>query len=388
MTLAENLKDPNKTLKVLALDTETTTSNKGQPYDPRNFLVCISWCNSRSQGASRITPQLLEALQRVIDDADLIVGFNFKFDLHWLTKAGLKLDHKPIWDCQNAEFVITRQQQRYPSLEDCAVKYGLGNKIDVIKNEYWDKGINTDQIPWPILREYATMDAVLTYKLYEAQLPFLSGGQIQLLRLLNEDLKVLKEMETNGIIYDQELCTSRSSELQIRIDELSATLNNFYPDVPINWNSPDQLSAFLYGGIIKQEVREHVGFFKSGAKAGEPKYAKRVIEHQLPRLYEPLKGSEMSKEGIFATNADTLLKLKGKQGPLKVLLELAKLDKLNGTYYKGIPDLNAEMNWPQATIHGQFNQVVAQTGRLSCEKPNLQNFASDLQDIFVTRYEN
>ncbi len=116
------------------------------------------------------------------------------------------------------------------------------------------------------------------------------------------------------------------------------------------------------------------------------KNTKVTVTHQLPRLYEPLKGSEMAKEGFFSTSEDTLLKLKGKQGPLTVLLELSKMEKLLGTYYRGLPKLNVEMNWENGVLHGTFNQCVAQTGRLSSTKPNLQNFASELKDVFISRY--
>lgn len=306
--------------------------------------------------------------------------------MHWLQKCGLRLDHKRLYDCQNAEFVITRQQQRYPSLEDCAIKYNLGHKIDVIKSEYWDKGINTDAIPWPLLREYAKQDARLTLSLYEAQKAHITSAQAVLLRVLNEDIKVLQEMEHNGLVYDTRLCEERGAELETRIAELRNTLDAFYPDVPINWASGDQLSAFLYGGTISQTVKKHTGFYKTGAKKGEPKYSNVVIEHQLPRLYEPLPKTELAKAGFWSTNEDTLLKLKGKKGPLTVLLELSKLEKLLGTYYHGIPKLNAAMYWEDGVLHGTFNMVVAQTGRLSCMKPNLQNFASELKDIFITRY--
>jgi DNA polymerase I-like protein with 3'-5' exonuclease and polymerase domains len=37
-------------------------------------------------------------------------------------------------------------------------------------------------------------------------------------------------------------------------------------------------------------------------------------------------------------------------------------------------------------LHGSFNQTTAATGRLSSSKPNLQNFATELQDIFISRY--
>ncbi len=378
-------------MRVLAIDTETTTHNKGAPFDSRNFLVCISWAHKidnapMTVGASRLTSELIAALQKLVDEADLIVGFNFKFDMHWLQKVGLRLDHKRLYDCQNAEFVISRQQLRYPSLEDCAIKYDLGHKIDVIKSEYWSKGINTDAIPWPILRTYAIQDAKLTLLLYEAQKAHITSAQAVLLRVLNEDIKVLQEMEQNGLVYDEDLCKERGDKLQAEIEGHRNTLNAFYPDVPINWASGDQLSAFLYGGTVSQTVKQHVGFFKTGVRKGEPKYKNVVIEHQLPRLYEPLPKSELAKDGYWSTNEDTLLKLKGKKGPLKILLELSKMEKLLGTYYAGLPKLNAEMHWPRGILHGTFNMVVAQTGRLSSSKPNLQNFAGELKDIFITRY--
>lgn len=314
------------------------------------------------------------------------MGFNFKFDYHWLQKFGVDLSAARLWDCQITEFVLERQQNRYPSLENSCVKYDLGHKIDIIKTEYWDRGINTDDIPWPVLKPYAVQDADLTLKLFHTQQALVKPAQRRLLALLNADLHVLQEMERNGIVYDESLCEARSAELDVQIQERQSILDAFYPDIPILWSSGDQLSAFLYGGVITQTVKDHDGFFKSGAKVGQPRFRNREVHHQLPRLYQPLKGTELKKEGVWATNEDTLLKLKGKQGPLKVLLELSKLEKLNGTYYKGMPKLNREMSWEPNVLHGSFNQVVAATGRLSSDKPNLQNFASDLQDIFTTRY--
>jgi DNA polymerase-1 len=322
-----------------------------------------------------------------VDEADLIIGFNFKFDYHWLQKIGVNLSEKRLWDCQVCEFVLERQRNPYPSLDETSEKYSLGRKIDVIKTEYWDKGIDTDQIPWPILKEYAVQDAVLTYRVYETQQQHITTPRMRaLLSLMFADLHILAEMEKNGITYDEELCATRGSELDAKINEIRSSLDAVYPDIPINWGSGDQLSSFLYGGTIKQTVKDHVGFFKTGKQVGQPRYRNREVQHQLPRLYTPLKGTELAKEGFYSTNEDTLLKLKGKQGPLKMLLELSKLEKLNGTYYRGLPKLNEEMSWPKGYLHGNFNQCVAQTGRLSSTKPNLQNFASELQDVFITRF--
>ena len=58
------------------------------------------------------------------------------------------------------------------------------------------------------------------------------------------------------------------------------------------------------------------------------------------------------------------------------------------TYYQGLPKLITEMNWEYGKIHGQLNQCVARTGRLSSSKPNLQNFDSEIKNLFGSRYEN
>lgn len=372
------------TAKIIPLDTEATIYNKGNPYDSRNSLVCFSYVDSDgSAQAVRWNEVGRACCHSVVASADLLVGFNFKYDLHWLKKHGIKISC-PIWDVQLAEFILSHQQWRFPSLNDTCLKYNIPTKLDIVKTEYWDKGIQTDQIPWHILEEYAAHDALITLKCYHAQLERMTPAQVMLCKLQCMDLLILQEMEANGLVFDESLCVSRSEETEKQIIDIREQLASIYPNVPINFGSNDHVSAFLYGGVIKEEAKEHIGFFKSGEREGQPKYKNIVIEHVLPRLYEPLKGSEMQKEGNYATDEATLKKLKGKKSTVQLLLDLAKLEKRNGTYYKGLVKLREEMHWPEGLLHGQFNQCVAATGRLSSSKPNLQNFDSSLQDIFIT----
>jgi DNA polymerase I-like protein with 3'-5' exonuclease and polymerase domains len=375
-------------MNILALDTESTTFNKGTPYDSRNKLVCYSFATPDDATALQWDEKQVKNCQALINCSDLIVGFNFKYDYHVLGKRGIDLTKKTIWDVQLAEFILSNQTQKFPSLNDTCIKYGISQKLDVVKNEYWDKGINTDEIPWPVLRDYAAHDAKVTLECYHAQLKLMSPRQIQLCKVMCMDMHVLKEMEATGLPFDEQLCAKRAQEVDDQISEIKRKLSAIYPNVPINFGSGDHLSAFLYGGVVKEDGKEHIGFFKSGLKAGQPKYKNVIIEHLLPRLYEPLKGSALLKEGMFATDEATLKKLKGKKSTVELLLELSKLEKLNGTYYKGLVALRKEMHWPPGYLHGQFNQCVAGTGRLSSSKPNLQNFASELQDIFVSKYSD
>ena len=375
-------------MNILSLDCETTTFNKGNPYDSRNKLVCYSWCNEVSNSAVLWNDDARHNLQLELDGSrhPTVVGFNFKFDYHWLAKNGVDLSKSNIWDVQIAEFILSNQTNRFPSLNDTCVKYGIQKKLDVVQLEYWDKGINTDEIPWPVLRDYAAHDAKVTLECYHAQVKLMTPKQRQLCRLMCMDMHVLREMEATGLPFDEQLCAKRAREVDDQVSEITRKLTAIYPHVPINFGSGDHLSAFLYGGIVKEDSKEHIGFFKTGVKAGQPKYKNIVIEHVLPRMYEPLKGSALQKEGMFATDEGTLRKLRGKKQVVQLLLELAKLEKLNGTYYKGLVALREKMHWPVGYLHGQFNQTTAGTGRLSSSKPNLQNFASELQDIFVSKY--
>jgi DNA polymerase I-like protein with 3'-5' exonuclease and polymerase domains len=208
-----------------------------------------------------------------------------------------------------------------------------------------------------------------------------------LFQIACEDLKILGEMERNGLAYDPDLITKRAAETRIEMEKVDKQLNSVYPELGLNFGSGDQLSAFLYGGTIKRIHREPVGVYKTGLKIGEVRYKLTEVEHQLPRLVEPLPKSELQKEGFYSTDEGTLRKLKGSAARkyVPLLLERARLEKLLGTYYEGIPKLVTKMNWEPGYIHGQFNQVVAATGRLSSVKPNLQNFAGEIEDVFISR---
>lgn len=371
---------------ILAWDLETTTYNKGHPFDPRNKIVC--WSYAYDDVANAATWPDHKECQHLIDQAKLIVGFNFKFDLQWAVKEGIKYNPVRVWDVQIAEYILSHFTHMYPSLNEVCEKYGLESKLDIIKLEYWDKGINTDAIPLSVLLPYAKQDAKLTLQCYHKQIATMTPAQITLCRLMCQDLSILREMEANGLPFDEDLCKKRSEELDVQISEINKTLSAYHPNVPIKFTSNDHLSAFLYGGVVKEDSKELIGFYKTGLKAGQPKFKNIVIEHHLPRLYTPLKGSEMAKEGNYAVDEGTLRRLKGKSNIVSKLLELAKMEKLNGTYYKGLIKLRTTMNWPVGVLHGNYSQTGTRTGRLSSQKPNQQNMAGDIQEVFVSRYND
>lgn len=220
----------------------------------------------------------------------------------------------------------------------------------------------------------------------------------KLFRIACADLLVLQEMEWNGLLFDRENAEQYASELQTQIDELTRKWSVLIGKDCVSISSGKHVSAILYGGTLTEEHRIPAGYYKSGAKKGQVKYARADIEHVFPRLVDPMKNSESARgkqdDGScteWSVSEDNLkqLKAKGKAKELiKIVLEYRKLEKLRGTYLVGYPKLIDEKGWKGNMLHGQFNQTVAVTGRLSSSSPNLQNMDKETKQFIVSRYAN
>ena len=159
-------------MNVLILDVETTISNKGNPFDLTNKLVCVGL---KWKDQLYIEYDHFDTIQKYIDFGYILVGFNIKFDLHWLRRIGIDISKIRVWDCQVAEFILNNQQTKYPSLDEAALKYGYPPKIDNIKLNYWDKGICTSKVPRDELSDYLTQDLLLTEQVFKIQYKQFTG---------------------------------------------------------------------------------------------------------------------------------------------------------------------------------------------------------------------
>jgi len=371
---------------VLTIDYETTTHEKGNFHSNKNKAVCLGVKLDNDPTNAWFFPNNLA--EDFLGDEDLVIAFNAKFELGWSRRLGYEMP-KAVWCVQLAEYMLDRQKP-YPSLEETAQKYGLSSKLDIVATEYWDKGLCTTDVPKDILSEYCIQDVELTYAIYLIQLKQFQTrpALFRLFKLACQDLLVLAEMEWNGLPYNEHLCKERAAECEKEKLQIESVLGAIYPDILLNFNSGDQLSAFLYGGTIVQTVKQPIGVYKTGERKGQVKFQNVDIEHKLPRLVEPLKNSELKKPGFYATDEGTLKKLKGPFAKkyVSLILRLAKLDKLVGTYYEGFPKLNKTMDWNESMLYPNYNQCVTQTGRLSSSRPNGQNISGDTADIIVSVY--
>lgn len=388
---------------VLTFDVETNTVNKGNPFTASGKLISYSLkLDSEPVTFSYHTAiDFLTALRKGFEGAKLIVGFNLKFDLHWAARMGVRPHERVrIWDCQIAEFIITGQQGTYPSLDECLAKYGLPAKDDKVA-EYWALGVDTEFIPIDELQVYNDLDVELTYRLYLLQREMMTEKQQKLCMLMGLDLLVLKEMESNGIKFDVELCKEKERETAAQLKTITDELLGYAPTPDINLDSGQHLSCWLYGGKFEIDYPvEYETVYKSGPRKGETytKVQHNLTVYECPPLFKPLPRSETKLKkklgdeeiSIYFTNEDTLLKLrkptKTHRRIIELLLKRAELAKLVETYYSALPKLLDEMGWGEY-LHGQYNQVGARTGRLSSNKPNMQNFSGDVDQLLVSRFD-
>ena len=150
-------------------------------------------------------------------------------------------------------------------------------------------------------------------------------------------VKVLGEMQVNGMYVDKDELTKFGDELKEQIEVLKKEIYELCGE-EFNINSTQQLGVILF------------------EKLGLPVYKK-------------------TKKG-YSTDVDILEKLKGEHPVIEKILEYRSLMKLNSTYVEGlIPYINEKTK----RIHSYFHQTITATGRISSTEPNLQNIP--------TRYE-
>ena len=387
----------------LFIDGETTGATNdsfGSPFNPDNRLVYFGYRLGTNSNCLPIEfaglpyGHNLSDIREKFQENPLVVGFNTKFDLHWLRRYSVPYP-KVIWDCQYAQYCIWRQKRPYPSLNDCLKEYGYPLKLDIVETEYWNKEIDTDQVPEDLLVEYLEGDLVRTQWVFEAQCRYLADKPelLKLIQLGNMDILVTAEMEWNGIYYNNEKSIQKGNELNERILNIDRELDLLAVpsgDVPTDWNSNDFVSCVLYGGLVKQKYREtYEQVLKSGEVKKKERWAFREVP--LPTLVKPLAKTKLAKEGFYATSEDVLIKLKAKATKkvtkiIDLLLERSKLEKLVSTYYHGFPKIYQRKNWVNDIYHPNLNHVKTRTGRLSSTDPNGQNIPDSVRELIESGY--
>ena len=161
------------------------------------------------------------------------------------------------------------------------------------------------------------------------------------LKLFNEIemplVKVLSEMQYNGMYLDKEELVLFGKELKNQLEVLTKEIYSLAGE-EFNINSTQQLGTILFEKL-------------------------------------KLTSSKKTKKG-YSTDVDALEKIKNEHPIVEKILEYRSLMKLNSTYVEGIiPFINEKTK----RIHSYFHQTVTATGRISSTEPNLQNIPTRIE---------
>ena len=101
-----------------------------------------------------------ELLQDALNNVDVLIGHNIKFDISWLRECGFKYDNH-LYDTMVAEYVLASARRWGLSLEVVAEKYGVEKKKD-LGSQYLKDGKTFYDIPYDIIEEYGRVDVEAT----------------------------------------------------------------------------------------------------------------------------------------------------------------------------------------------------------------------------------
>ena len=381
---------------VTVIDLETSVkcpigTNKGNPHWPENKIVMAGFKHKR---IPRIVCQDRKSFTTACEMADtfsrtVFAGVNIPFDLQHMYKEIKTVYDKRgqirVWDCQIAEYLLTRQQHKYPSLDEMSSKYGGTLKDDEVK-KHWENGGETEDIPKAKLEEYLKNDIVNTGIVFRAQLAeAVERDMMPLIMAQMEAAMAITEMQYNGICVNTAEVgaglVSLVKDIRLAKDALnSIALSTDVPEHLINLDSPKSLSLIMFGGTVKEKVKVLDGMYKNG----NPKFRTDLVDKQYKGLGYPTTGVSPTIHG-WSTNDNTLKSLPASTFT-SALQTLRELRKNYSTYYEPL----TQIVFPDGCVHQNLNMTATQTGRLSCTEPNLQNITdkhkSDIKKVYISRF--
>ena len=165
-------------------------------------------------------------------------------------------------------------------------------------------------------------------------------------------INVLAQMEINGVNLDIPRLRLYGAECRQELNSITKQIRQLCEDPQLNIASPKQLGTLLFEKL------------KIDPKA------------------------KLTSGKQYATDEETLLSLKERHAVIPLILDYRSVSKILSTYIEPLP---AMINPNTGRIHTTFNQSLTATGRLSSQKPNMQNIpireerGKELRKLFIPR---
>ncbi len=365
--------------KVLGLDTETTGLRK-----PKDAAVMLSLSDGKTRYVFWFNtfPEVVDLLQD--PSRDLILA-NAPYDLWMLANIGVDVLAKTertryrIYDIQVMHHLYCDYQ---PHGLKWLGKRFLGIHMRDLEDTLGIKSIKADTDLFGAMvrnrtsvARYAGLDALVTIRVFDElkerlkqvridkkECPLWEGWEKDDPTLDTDNLTmwdyyrltelpfttVLYLCERRGIPLDAKTLMDKAPELEAEMQRIERWFCKKLQVPFANLGSPDFVAELFYGTL--QYTHDKV------TESGSPSVDDEVIGHWA----KTLKCDYSSK-----------------------LLKWRKASKFLGTYVNNLLDV-ATKHDGQYRIHPTMKQTGAKTGRLSAEKPNLQNQPPSVRDVFTS----
>ncbi|HOZ19441.1 MAG: DNA polymerase I [Bacteroidetes bacterium ADurb.Bin139] len=274
-------------------------------------------------------------------------GFKLKELMLPLWRQNISL-HGMLWDPELMHYLVNPERNHRPA--DLAIQYLNYFPADkpMENRNLFDAGQEDD----PGIQNLVT-EAFIAFHLKEPLQGVLrNDGTENLYSDLEMPLmEVLAAMEREGVKVDIRQLEEYGNELNSTALNIERQIREYAGDPALNVSSPKQV------GIV---------------------------------LYDKLKVDDRSRKGKkqYTTDEETLGALAHRHPIIPLILEYRSLKKLLSSYIESLPLLVDPVT---GRIHTTFNQTVTATGRLSSQKPNLQNIpireerGREIRKFFVPR---
>ncbi len=323
--------------KTICLDTETTGIDANEAE-----LVGLSF--SMKKGTGYYVPisderteaeQIVQYFKEVYEDENIVkVGQNLKYDATILRWYGVEL-RGPYRDTMIAHYLL--EPEKNHSMDYMAETYlnYAPIPIETLIGKRGIRQLNLRQVELEKVADYAAEDADITLQLEDFLFTKLKDNNLKKLYDQIEEplIRVLVDLEYEGINLDQKYLEDYSHELQAKILELESKIYK-QSEVHFNIGSPRQVGEILFD--------------------------KLKIPYRWRR----------TKTGQYSTDEDKMSELATQHEIVADIMQHRMLSKLKSTYVDALPLM---VNPKTGRIHSSFNQALAATGRLSSNNPNLQN---------------
>ena len=447
----------------LILDVENTVTKRNgrmhlDPFEKNNSLVMVGMKGDFGEkiitfdhSESEPTPNGTGIVQDMLDKTTVLVCHNVAHDLVWLWESGFKYDGV-VFNTMLGDYVLQRGQKKPLSLEMCAERYELDTKKQDTLKEYFKKDYSVRDIPHGELAEYLAYDLRATDQLADKLFERLSGadaGLMNTVSLTNMVAVCLCKIYRNGFMVNyvelEEVKQEFEAEKKKLIDDLNVQVRELMGDIPINLNSPEQLSWVIYSRKPKDKndwsscfhnrmehksfskmIRDKAetiykkkafrcescdgkGFVQRIRKDGKP-YAKmskcstcdsqgfiyKQVSKDIAGLKrQPCNARWVSHSGftINKANIETLENKAKRQGDivaerfLKNIRRLSAVETYLSSFVEGIAD-HVKLD---GRLHVRLLQHRTSTGRFSGADPNMQNMPRGgtfpVKRVFVSRWQ-